>query len=338
MIDDIQTGIIECNIDNQEDTKQKDCNGLINMNNDITLLFASYLNARDMLSLALSCRRFGAIDENENEKYGIRIFEHRKSKKFVLHRHSLMEEAARRELTKTKQQKRTVPWCRVDSWIGLFNNPEKMRNWRRLNAYNATGDRKDRHFLMEAMKNNHLELSYLRFPPDFDAIQNLIDSRQHPLLIFCTQGPKKDFGVSSGYCWDTTRGYLETVVGFKALLTKVETVFNIHFGLVSCRKFDWSKGPRNGMRLSRCSFGERKRMLFTSIDGNKATTLTLKNGSAILLSKDGEKLVSKIHPPYHLSDEDRAEDNIPRTDPNEPSDSLFLMLDVSIKESEESED
>ena len=80
-------------------------------------------------------------------------------------------------------------------------------------------------------------------------------------------------------------------------------------------------------------------MLFTSIDGNRATTLTLFNGSAILLSKDGEKLVSKIHPPYHLSDEDIAEDNIPRTDPNEPSASLFLMLDVSAKGiEEESED
>ena len=79
-VDDIQTSFIKCDINKQVDLKQNDCNGLINMNNDITLLMASYFSAQDMLSLALSCRRFGVVDNND--KYGIHIL--RKSKKIVL--------------------------------------------------------------------------------------------------------------------------------------------------------------------------------------------------------------------------------------------------------------
>ena len=81
-------------------------------------------------------------------------------------------------------------------------------------------------------------------------------------------------------------------------------------------------------------------MRFTN--GKRKCTLTLKNGSLVFLSKDAEKLVSKLPPPYVLKDPAKARNNniptIPRTDPNEHSCSFFLVLDISVKVSEELED
>ena len=126
---------------------------LIDLNDDTILLIGSHLEANDLLHLALSCRRFGA-----------------KSDRYI---HSLMEEVAMRQLTEnatrskcaayiecTPRQREEyiecIPRERGESWIGLYNWPEKMENWRALNNRAATGSRRDRAILMQLMASGDL--------------------------------------------------------------------------------------------------------------------------------------------------------------------------------------
>ena len=77
---------------------------IISLNKDIIILLASYLNAQDMLiRLALCCKRFGKRDEAYD--------------------HSLMEEAAMRQLSRdaTEEQMTSIPRSKGESWIGLYS-------------------------------------------------------------------------------------------------------------------------------------------------------------------------------------------------------------------------
>ena len=87
---------------------------IISLNKDIIILLASYLNAQDMLRLALCCKRFGKRDEAYD--------------------HSLMEEAAMRQLSRdaTEEQMTSIPRSKGESWIGLYSyKPKKMMHGER---------------------------------------------------------------------------------------------------------------------------------------------------------------------------------------------------------------
>ena len=117
---------------------------IIDLDNDIILLTCSYLEAKDLLRLALSCRRFGGKLDCYQQR-------------------SLMEEVAMRKLTEnaTEQQIACIPRKRGESWIGLYNFPPKMENWQMLNQYDATGTRGDRLLLMKLMSTRDLMLIFL---------------------------------------------------------------------------------------------------------------------------------------------------------------------------------
>lgn len=310
--------------------------GIMSLSNDITFHLASYLDAKEMLSLALTCRQFGSKDDN---KYGAYIDGTEGS---VFHSHSLMDEAAVRQLSQnvTPQQMFVIPRSKGDTWLRLLSNPPKIKHWKLLNQCRATGKRTDRVFMMNAMNKKDIQFFHMASfgcPPDitdtlFDLFQN------ESLIVLSMEGPSPlredaDWGGSSGYYWDFTRSKLEKAKIFKDMLARIEQTFDIHVGIVSMRKLDWcyNDGQCMGTHRFIFTFGGGKKMLFT--DGKKQTTLTLPHGSVMILSKDvGEGLVKKVPPPYSIQDPSTAEENAtPMSDTNEGADAFFLMLDVSVR-------
>ena len=77
---------------------------------------------------------------------------------------SLMEEMAMRKLTEnaTEQQIACIPRNRGESWIGLYNFPRKVKYWKMLNQYKATGTRGDRLLLMKQMHTSGLMLMFTK--------------------------------------------------------------------------------------------------------------------------------------------------------------------------------
>ena len=165
---------------------------IIDLEDDIILLISSYLgDAKDLLGLALSCRRFGA----KMEYYQGR---------------SLMEEAAMRGLTKhaTQQQIECIPREEGESWIGLYNIPPKIDNWRSLNLYKAVGDRSP---LMDYMNTGDLGLGRLTMfdfakYDVFSVLKRL--NYEHGLLCLTMEkdedSDKNNPGLSSGHDWPRT--------------------------------------------------------------------------------------------------------------------------------------
>jgi len=310
--------------------------GIMSLSNDITFHLASYLDTQDMLHLALTCKRFGAKDKND--KFGVNIMSLQGEPYF--HSHSLMEEAAMRQLSQniTLQQMKTIPRSKGDTWLHLLSNPPKIQHWRLLNDHQATGSKSDRAFMMKAMEEGDLRMAYMTpncCPADImDTLLHLFQNESLIVLSMERPSPRdSDWGMSSGYCWEFTRSKLEKAKVFKSLLSGIEELFHIHMGIVSMRKFDWCyiEGECTGAHRMLFTFGGGKKMLFT--DGDKQSTLTLPHGSVVSLSNDGEQLVKKLPPPYVIQDPSTAAANAtPKSDPNEGCDSFFLMLDVSARE------
>lgn len=322
---------INCNEQMTNNTSSEQ-SSIMSMSDDITFHLTSYLNAQDMLHLALSFRRFGIKDEDKS--YGVNIMS--LQGELYFRSHSLMDEAAMRQLAQntTPQQFFAIPRSKGDTWLRLLNNPPKIRDWRTLNQYQATGNRSDRAFMMRAMGDLDIQLFHMA---KFGCSADITDELMHlvktePLFVLGMEGPKEDWGGSSGYCWEFTRSNLEKGQIFKGLLARLDTVFHIHMGVLSVHKFDWcyNEGECMGTHRLIFTFGGGKKMLFT--DGKKQTTLILPH-SGMMLSDVGEKLVKKLSPPYFIQDPSTADDNAtPKTDSNERSDSIFLMLDVSARE------
>ena len=306
--------------------------GIMSLSNDITLHLASYLDAQDMLRLALTCKRFGS--EDNNDKFGVKIMPLKGELYF--HSHSLMDEAAMRQLSQntTPQQMFAIPRSKRDTWLHLLSNPPKIEHWRTLNQCQATGNRSDRAFMMRAMGDLDIQLFYMA---TFGCSVDIADELMHlmktePLFVLSMEGPQEDWGGSSGYCWEFTRSNLEKGQNFKDLLARLDTAFHIHMGIVSIHKFDWcyNEGECMGTHRLIFTFGGGKKMLFT--DGKKQTTLTLPHGSVMMLSDVGEQLAKKLPPPYFIQDPSTADENAtPKTDPNEGC-GFFLMLDISGRE------
>ena len=87
------------------------CNNISTVSNDIVLNITSYLGSRDLVSLALTCRRFGIVKEGNED--------------------NLVNKAAQ-DIIKSKwtsdDERHQLPKYNEESWIGLYRELEVLRS------------------------------------------------------------------------------------------------------------------------------------------------------------------------------------------------------------------
>ena len=86
------------------------CNNISTVSNDIVLNISSYLGARDLVSLALTCRRFGIVKDDQN---------------------SLVNKAAK-DIINSKwtsdDERQQLPKYNDESWLELYHELEVLRS------------------------------------------------------------------------------------------------------------------------------------------------------------------------------------------------------------------
>ena len=95
---------------------------------DTVVALASFLSPHDMLSMALSCRRFGAKNVTDNKKRSAAREEDMREVRQRTDSISLMEVAARTILYNkwTEDEKKALPRRGDESWIGLYQEFLKL--------------------------------------------------------------------------------------------------------------------------------------------------------------------------------------------------------------------
>ena len=89
-------------------------------NNDIILRITPYLNSRELLNLALTCKRFGGIkDDTKQNSSDTDNDSH--------YTWSLMEEAARQIINRKEEERNALPRYDEETWLALYKELELLR-------------------------------------------------------------------------------------------------------------------------------------------------------------------------------------------------------------------
>ena len=89
-------------------------------NNDIILRITPYLNSRELLNLALTCKRFGGIKDDTKQNSS----DNNKDSHYTW---SLMEEAARQIISRKEEERNALPRYDGETWLALYKELELLR-------------------------------------------------------------------------------------------------------------------------------------------------------------------------------------------------------------------
>jgi len=88
-------------------------------NNDIILRITPYLNAHDLLNLALTCKRFGGTNDDTKQNSSDNNKSH--------YTWSLIEEAARQIINRNEEERNALPRYDGETWLSVYKELELLR-------------------------------------------------------------------------------------------------------------------------------------------------------------------------------------------------------------------